>query len=196
MRLSANARLIAALAAAFALCAAPALQAQSGGLAVKGGLSYGNVSNNGALPGNVDHRTGFAIGVSATTGGAIGFGVEGMYAQRGITSANAADTRKLDYIDVPVYVRVALPLGSVAPFVYAGPQAMYEINCGTENGTCGGSGREKFTYAGVIGAGLKISGVSFEGRYVYGLKDLNMNTVSSSSNYRTRSFMLLAGIGF
>ena len=39
-------------------------------------------------------------------------------------------------------------------------------------------------------------GLSVEGRYVYGLTDLNLNTVSTSESYQTRSFLLLAGISF
>jgi hypothetical protein len=31
---------------------------------------------------------------------------------------------------------------------------------------------------------------------VYGLTNLNYSTVSNSSNYKTRSFLLLLGIGF
>jgi hypothetical protein len=36
---------------------------------------------------------------------------------------------------------------------------------------------------------------TFEGRYVYGLTDLKLNTVTSSSSYKTRSFLLLVGFG-
>ena len=188
------------LIAALAFCAAPAIAlAQGAGFGIKGGLSYGNVSNNGALPGNVAQRSGFAAGISLATGGVIGFGVEGLYAQRGVTSNVAIDSHRLDYIDVPLYLRVALPTPGISPFVYAGPQGSYELKCGTDAGNCPDTGRPKVTYAGVIGAGLrigKLAGVSVEGRYVYGLTDLKLNTVSTSTSYKTRSFMLLAGFSF
>jgi hypothetical protein len=54
-------------------------------------------------------------------------------------------------------------------------------------------------FAGVIGAGLRLSqmyGLSVEGRYIYGLTDLKLSTISSSESYQTRSFLLLAGIAF
>ena len=41
----------------------PAARAQN--LGVKGGLSYGNVSHSGLLPGNLGGRTGFAIAPGA-----------------------------------------------------------------------------------------------------------------------------------
>ncbi len=173
--------------------------AQGGGLGIKGGLSYGNISNGGAFPGAVAQRSGFAIGLSANTGGMIGFGIEGLYAQRGFDNSIAADARHLDYIDVPVYVRVAAPLGTFAPFAYAGPQASFEMNCGTDSGNCPDSGRPKMTYAGVIGAGVAfgmLHGLSIEGRYVYGLTDLKLNTISTTDSYKTRSFLLLVGLGF
>ena len=81
-----------------------------------------------------------------------------------------------------------------APFAFAGPQASFELGC--EGGDCP-SGRAKVTYAGVIGAGVKLGSMfSVQGRYVYGLTNLNYGTVNNTNNYQARSFMLLAGIGF
>ena len=178
------------------LCAAPAMaHAQFG---IKAGASYGNVSNHGVLPGTVGQRSGVAAGVSILSGGVVGFGIEALYAQRGITSSVAGDSRHLDYIDVPLYLRVAIPL-PISPFVYAGPQGSYEIKCGADGTDCPDTGRPKFTFAGVIGAGVRIPmllGITVEGRYVYGLTDLKLSTVSSSDSYQTRAFMLLAGISF
>lgn len=184
--------------AVVALCAAPLVATAQGGMGIKGGWSYGNVSNSGALPGSNGERTGFAVGVSANSGGGFGLGIEAMYAQRGVTSSLGPDSRRLDYIDVPVYLRLSLP-SPIAPFLYAGPQVSYELKCETEIGVCPNTDRPEFTYAGVIGAGLRFgspSGLSLEGRYIYGLQDLKLSTISTSESYKTRSFMLLLGIGF
>ncbi|HYV96268.1 MAG TPA: outer membrane beta-barrel protein [Gemmatimonadaceae bacterium] len=173
------------------------LAANAQGISVKGGLSYGSIpNNNGALPGTLSRHDGFAVGVGLSTGGVIGIGVEGLYAQRGFESSVAGESQKLDYVDVPAYLRVKIPIPAIAPFAYAGPQVSFEVKCDADGGTCP-SGRKKTTYAGTIGAGLKLLGaVTIEGRYVYGLTDLHLSTVSDSDNYKTRSFMLLAGIGF
>jgi hypothetical protein len=192
-------RITIAFLAAVAVVAAPAAARAQTAFGVKGGLSYGDVSNSGVLPGEVSGRSGFAVGVGATLGSPVGLGIEALYAQRGITSSVIGDSRKLNYIDVPAYLRVALPTPGLSPFVYAGPQASFELQCDADGGTCPNSGRPKTTWAGVIGAGLRFGafrGFSVDARYVYGLTDLKLSTVSTSSSYQTRSFMVLAGIGF
>ncbi len=178
------------LLACAALCAAPAIA--RGQIDMKGGLSYSRGSSAGGLPAGNGERNGFVIGVGATSGGVLGLGVEGLYAQRGTSSAH------LDYIDVPVYVRVAAP-GPVSPFAYVGPQVSFELQCGSNSDACAGSGRKKVSYSGMIGAGLKfaaLNNISIEGRYLYGLTNLSFGTVSSASSYKARALMLLAGVGF
>lgn len=188
------------IAAAFlALCAVSAARAQ--GLGVIGGLSYGSVpNNNGAYPGTLSEHNGFAVGLGAETGGVLGFGINGLYAQRGFTSTVAGGSRQLSYIDVPVYFKISIKNPVIVPFAFVGPQASFELNCDAGGGgTSCPSGRPKTTYAGVIGAGVKLpmlAGISVQGRYVYGLTDLNLTTVGNANSYQTRSFMLLAGIGF
>ena len=178
------------------LCAVPAASSAQG-FGIKGGLSYGQAPNgNGVLPGTLSGNSGFAIGVGLSTGGLLGFGVEGLYAQRGFKSSVTGNSQKLTYVDVPLYLKLTLPIPAVTPFAYAGPQGSFEMGC--DGGVCP-SGHAKTTYAGVIGAGLKfgmLGGLSLEGRYVYGVTNLNYGTVSNPVNYQPRSFMLLAGIGF
>jgi hypothetical protein len=170
---------------------------------VLGGVSFGNISNSGVLPGDLSTRTGFA------GGGYIGYrfgdvvGVEGnvLYAQRGETSdaSFATAETKLDYIDVPVLLTANIPLASIRPYAYAGPQVSFEVACHTAAGaTCDNADREKTDYAAVIGAGVRFGapvGLGLEARYVYGLKDLSFSTVSSSESYQNRTFMILARIG-
>jgi hypothetical protein len=171
-----------------------------GGFGIKAGFSYGNVSNSGVLPGALHHRSGFALGAGFASTGILGLGIEGLYAQRGVTSNTNGDSWKLDYLDVPVYVRAAIPTPGIAPFAYAGPQASFEVHCSAGGGvTCPGSGRPKVSYAAVLGAGLRLgaeSGLTVEGRYIYGLNDLKLSTVTSAQSYRTRSFLILAGFTF
>jgi len=181
-----------------ALCALPAA-ANAQGLGIIGGWSYGSVPNTNATgPGTYTANSGFAIGVGAESGGMVGLGLNALYAQRGFTSSTTGYSEKLDYIDVPLYLRVAIPNPAVVPFAFAGPQLSFEVNCDNGSGSCP-EHDHKTTYAGVGGVGVKfpmLSGFSVQGRYIYGLQDLNYGTVSNQSNYRQRSFMLLLGIGF
>jgi len=185
---------------ALVLTATPAMARAQGGFGIKGGFSYGNVSNRGLLPGQLRERTGFALGAGlGTTGTPLSFGLEGLYAQRGVVSDNGPDARKLDYVDVPAYLRVAIPLPGLAPYAFAGPQLSFEVRCRAGDAACPDTDRPKLTYAAIIGGGVRIGNAarfSIEGRYVYGLNDLKLSTVTSSESYKTRSFMILGGIGF
>ena len=187
-----------AIIAAALLCGAP-LVAQ-GGVGIKGGLSYGNVSNRGLLPGNLDTRTGFAAGLFlGSAENLLGWGVEGMYAQRGVVGDNGPDSRELDYIDVPAYLRVMIPAPGIGPYVYAGPQVSFELKCRAGGVECPDNDRPKTTYAAVLGGGVRLGAaqaLSLEGRYIYGLTDLNLNTVTDPESYKTRAFLLLLGLRF
>lgn len=180
-----------------ALIVAP-FAARAQGLDIKAGYSYGQVPNNGGvLPGTLSAHSGAAIGVGITSGGPVGWGAEAMYAERGFNSTAAGSSQRLSYVDVPVTVRISAPTPGLTPYGYIGPQASFELNCDAGGGSCP-SGRDKVTYAGVIGAGVKFGmfhGLTAEGRYVYGLSDLHLSTVTTGANYKARSFMILLGFG-
>ena len=185
-----------AVVSAALLGAASMARAQSG-LGIKAGLSYGTVSNVGVLPGDLHSRSGFAAGLGLQTGGPVGIGIEGLYAERGVSGGAPGDARELNYLDVPVYLRVGMPTPGISPFAYTGPQASFELQCRAGGMDCPATGRPTTTYAGVIGAGVRlVGGLTVEGRYVYGLSDLKLSTVTASQSYRTRSFLLLVGVGF
>jgi hypothetical protein len=100
---------------------------------------------------------------------------------------------------VPVTLRLTAAGEQVSPFAYAGPQLSIEIQCDADSTRCPDSGRKKTTFAGIIGAGLRfpaLGGLSLEGRYVYGLTDLNLSTVSTAESYKSRSLLLLLGKSF
>jgi hypothetical protein len=181
-----------------ALCSFP-VAASAQGLGILGGWAYGAVPNtNSSGAGTLHSNNGFAIGLSAQTGGMFGFGVDGLYAQRGFTSDVTGASRQLSYVDIPVYFRFAIPNHTVVPFVLAGPQVSIELNCNSNNGSCP-STDAKTTYDGVFAAGLKFpqfAHLSVQARYIYSLTDLNYTTINNQSNYHDRSFMLLLGIGF
>lgn len=190
-------RSLIALAAA-ALCVVP-MAAQAQGLGILGGWSYGqvpsaNTTGHGSLSGN----SGFALGVGAESGGPVGFGINVLYAQRGFRSNLLGNAEQLSYLDIPLYLRVAVPNPVVTPFALIGPQVSFEMNCDANGADCP-SGRDKTTFDGIAAIGVKfpmLSGLSIQARYLYALQNLDYGTVSNQSDYRQRSFMLLLGIGF
>ncbi|HEX3235574.1 MAG TPA: porin family protein [Gemmatimonadales bacterium] len=184
--------------------AMPSITLAQGEFGVKAGVSFGNISNKGVLPGDLKTRTGFTGGLYAGYRAAVlGFDVEGLYAQRGARSDESFATAetKLDFIDVPVYVKAMIPAGGIQPFVYAGPQISFEVRCRTAAGAecAANSPRKKTDYAGVVGAGLRFgsssAGLGIEGRYIYGLRNLDVSTVTSSTSYKTRTFEILVSLG-
>ena len=179
--------------------AAPASAQVEFGL--KGGASFGNISNKGLLPGNLKTRTGWAAGASlGYRAGLVGIGGEALFAKRGLKSDGTGDL-KLDYVDIPVYLKIQAPTPGISPFGYNGPQVSFEVTCKVDNVDCADGDRSKTDYAGVVGAGVKFGnegGVGFtaEARYIYGLKDLKLGTVTSSESFKTRSFLILGGVVF
>lgn len=175
-----------------------------GNLGLKVGATFGNISNKGLIPEDLDTRNGLAGGLSiGWSSGVVGFGAEALYSQRGLkSSASLAVARtRLDYIDVPAYLRVILPTPGIRPFLYAGPQASFEIRCQRANGSSceGNTDRPKRTvYAGIVGGGARLGGklgLTIEGRYVYGLTDLKLTTLTSPTSFKHRTFMILLGVG-
>jgi hypothetical protein len=190
-----------ALTVALLLGVTPVAMHAQGALALKAGLSYGDVSNRGLLPGALNVRTGFAVGASLNLAGGslLGLGVDALYAERRLDSDTAGDSREIRYIDIPLYLRAAVPLPGLAPFAYAGPQVSREVSCRAGSADCPSTSRPMTTYAAVLGGGVRLGGrgaFSLEGRYLYGLTDLKLSTVTSSASYKTRSFLLLAGFAF
>lgn len=179
--------------------------ANAQGLGLKVGGIFANVSNSGVLPNDMGSRTGFSAGLAlGTKGRMIGFGAEALYVQNGLNSATPATELKINYVSVPVYLRLGLPTPGVRPFAYVGPQFSFELGCKLGGSDCpdatfGGGERKKTTFAGVIGGGLRLGGkmgFTIEGRYIYGLTDLKYGTVSSGASYKDRDLMILAGVSF
>jgi hypothetical protein len=195
---------LAILASAPVSLAAQAEAASQTVAGVKGGATFGMLSNDEDLPADLDDRTGFAAGIyGGVRVGALLFGIDALYVQRGLKSdlaSNALPTR-LDYIDLPLYVELALPIPAVQPYIYIGPQISFEIHCETAGGgDCPDpSIRNKTDFLGVGGLGLRLGsvggfGVGVEGRYLFGFRDLNVGGVAGTEN-KTRAFLVLVSLG-
>lgn len=103
------------------LLAAPA-SAQTQFL-VKGGLNTAFFSGEDAD--GLDPRLGVVAGAGLRFQATPSLGVqaEALYSQEGAVEADGSGTYELDYLDVPILLRAALPAGRLNTFgVYAGPQ--------------------------------------------------------------------------
>ncbi len=172
---------------------------------LKGGISHGELATTAptVAPGKLNGRTGFALGLAYqdhARNSHLGFGTELLFSQRGGTSTTTGDNRRIDYVDVPVYLTVSSTSTSrsFAPYAYLGPQASFEVQCKTGVGDCPQDGRQSKVFEGVVGVGLRFPGkrdLSIEARYVRGFTDLGIGTAGSQGAYDQSGLMLMAGVG-
>jgi hypothetical protein len=181
------------------VCAVP-VAANAQGFGVLAGYSYGSApASNNISVGTLKANDGFAIGIGGESSGIFRLGFNALYSQRGYTSSTPGYSQKLGYIDVPIYVKFNIPTPLISPFILAGPQGSFQISCDAGGGAGSCPTSNKTTYAGILAIGAKfgmLGGLSLQGRYVYGLQNLDYSTVSTASNYKSRSFQLLLGLGF
>ena len=175
---------------------APAIASAQLALGIKAGASFATLQNK--LP-DWDSRTGFAAGVAFEFGaGAIGLQPEALYVQKGVnfngSPSASSHVPRLSYVEVPILLKLMVPEGPVRPMAYAGPSISFRTSCSFDGFDCT-SYTSKTDYGVVLGAGLRFGGdqgFTLEGRYEWGLKDVN--DPGAGVEQRTRTFLLLAGI--
>ncbi len=156
---------------ALALFAAPA-SAQTSFL-LKGGLNTAFFSGEDALI--YDPRLGASggAGLRFDIGPSLGVQVEALYSQEGAEQDNGAGTYKLDYLDIPILLRAALPLSRYADAgLYAGPQIGIPVRAEFAPDRGPKEDEQTRTDIGVaLGADYWSGPVGVDLRYVIGLQD-------------------------
>lgn len=181
------------LLAGCAVCMPMAASAQTT-LGIKGGLSYATLSNKSP---DFDNRTGFAAGVAIDMrSGLIGIQPEILYVQKGVTASGtpSGTSPKLDYVEVPVLLKLTLGTPGLQPMVYAGPSAGFRLSCKVLEVDCASGTVKSTDWGAVLGGGVRIGGnkgLTLEGRYSWGLKDIH--DVSAGVDQKTRTFLALVG---
>jgi hypothetical protein len=163
-------------------------------LGIKGGLSYATLSNKAP---DFETRTGFAAGIALDMrAGLIGLQPELLYVQKGVTAngSPSGSSPKLDYAEVPVLVKLTLGTPGVQPMIYAGPSVGFRLNCKVLEANCPSGTVKSTDWGAVLGGGLRFGGkkgLTIEGRYTWGLKDIH--DVGSGVDQKTRTFLALVG---
>jgi len=180
---------------------------------VRGGVDFMTLGGDDAND-DLSRRTGFMVGgfVLMDFEGVFALQPELMYIQKGSQRENdvggttITTTTKLDYIEVPVLAKLAIPTdGLVSPTVFAGPTVGININAkresegGGQTSTSDISDSVSGTDFGVaLGAGvdytLNAGTISFDVRYELGLTSVDDTDVDNS--IRNQGFMVTAGFGF
>jgi hypothetical protein len=129
--------------------------------------------DDGGLQSN---RVGAIGGVALTLplGGMLDLEIDGLYSQKGtkFDAVLAEATTKLDYIDIPVLLRVGLiPNSPTRPYIEAGPSLSIRVGCAVEAKSFGFGGSvdcseageflegqvKSYDIGGVIGGGIDIA---------------------------------------
>jgi hypothetical protein len=158
---------------------------------IKLGGSFASTTDSDLAP-DVDTRTGLAAGVGfgfRLGEGKFALNPELLYVQKGGKFGDAG-TLKIDELDVPLLLRFDVPIDVLSPYISAGPQLEFELNCETAGDDCVDS--ESFRWGGVLGLGARLGGlVTFEARYNW-----TFNEISDELSSKPRTILLLLGLDF
>lgn len=159
---------------------------------------------------DLDSRTGLLGGLQLVlpSSGPLGLEIDGLFVSKGAKGTNTGpDGLKLDYVEVPVLLRLSLAPGlPVSPHVYAGPYLGYQISC-TVQGTSAdcddvpGVSTKTVDIGGTVGGGVNVAlgGMILTGglRYSFGVSkvaDFDVGSVNESA--KNGVFAVYAGLAF
>jgi hypothetical protein len=143
-------------------------------LGLKGGASVANVNGDFAdALGSWKSTVGFCGGIflEFNFGRILTLQPEVLYTMKGADTGEGK--LKFDYIEIPVLLKVRIPIGDVHPFVFAGPAFGFTLKSALEDIEL--DRFPKNDYSAVIGGGLQL-GRSFhiDVRYTMGLQKLEI----------------------
>jgi len=179
---------------------APPAQSTVGGIGfgIKGGWLYSSFSQAGE---SLDSRSGWEAGIffGGNRSGVVGFMGELLYARKSFSEGVVAKTTDLDYLEIPLLLR--LNIGSsnknkgVIFYGLAGP--VFDVNLkAQQDGVDVSDNYEKMDIGFLAGGGLEISRIIIEARYNWGLKNLLKTNGAFSDELKNQSFALIGGIRF
>jgi hypothetical protein len=190
---------------AIAVVFSAAVRAEAQGIGVKGGVLFPDFR---AANIDLNNKTGWQAGLffGGNRPGIFGFQIEVNYLRQetdlnGLPPNNSSATIQLDYIQVPLLLRMNIGTKSKNKFaIYgiAGPSIDAKVR---ERITAGGQTTSDadvfldYNISLLFGGGVEISRIIIEGRYAVGLKVLDDND-QFAPDLKVNSFAVLAGIRF
>jgi hypothetical protein len=185
-----------------------AAQEQPAAVGVKAGMNFSNLNFEGdGETVSLDQRKGFVGGLfvvwPATS--RVALQTEALYSQKGaqMEEGSASGKIKLDYIDVPVLARFSSPVSGGTSFhVFAGPSFSFRVSAKAESkfedeeeSEDIDDDVERFDFGVVAGAGLEFGRFVIDGRYTWGLSNINKDE-TDDVKIKNRVFAVMAGIRF
>jgi hypothetical protein len=176
--------------------------ASAQGTGVIVGVNFANVKTTPDQGDVFDRRTGFAAGIffGLPLGPSLSIQPEVLYSQKGVKFKDSANDERieLDYVDVPVLARITSGGGGLA-FV-AGPSFGFKLRArGKSDGQSEDANLddfvESFDFGFVLGAGLQGRKAFLDGRYQWGLSNLN-KTAFDATEVKNRVISVMLGFRF
>lgn len=177
--------------------------AAQGGLefGFRGGVSVASASLDTQETFDKSNRTGFAGGVFLNyDAGSLGFQGAVQYTQKGVDLdfGQVVEEFSLSYVEIPVVLKLGIPLGVIKPSVFGGVGLGFKAGCDIDGVDCGDSFEDMDRF-GIAGADLAVylTGISLwvDGRYHFGLSDIS-EASDVVGDFKHRNWTLQAGIGF
>ena len=169
--------------------------AQGVGFGFKLGPSFASFTSDV----DIDRDTGWTGGIfiGGNRDGVLGWQTEINWLRRKGTATETDDDFSLDYVQVPIFLRLNLGTNSKNGFAFYGIFGpAFEVKVADEvNGVTIDDSFEGTDVGIIAGAGIEITRLIFEARYEWGLMKIN-NTFSSTEEIKSRSFTVLVGIRF
>lgn len=171
-----------------------ATPASSLSIGVKGGVALGTIETDDEL--DLEHRRGITAGLSLmkALSSSLGLGAEVLWTQRGTREVGTGVTMELDYLDVPLLVRVGSSSTNTTRFhVFTGPQAGLRLRARLEGGPTARDLKNEirpFELAWTAGVGVEMRGWTLDARYTLGLTNVDDSSAFDEFTNRTISMMI------
>ncbi len=131
--------------------------------------------------------------------------LEGYWTQKGadlVTSGTTTESFKLQYIEVPLILRVNIPLVVIKPSVYAGPAISFQTECTQEDTATGisqpcedaGKMVKSTDFSGIIGAGVGIGPITLDVQYDFSFSDI-LDDPNATQEWKNQTWTVRAAFG-
>jgi hypothetical protein len=183
------------------------VEAQNITLGAKAGVNFANVADVDDI--EVTSESDFVGGAYLRVGGERWLlQPELLFSKRSVGLSGSGETGALqqDFLEIPVLIGIRLGTGTIEPTLYAGASASFESNCSLSidgfEGECGPDEvndleTNSTLWAGIAGLSLDLDVgpviLGLDGRYNYGLTDIDAEGGDGSGKWRYFSLLVQAG---
>ncbi len=125
--------------------------------------------------------------------------LEGYWTRKGadqVESGNTVGSVQLDYIEVPLILRVNIPLVVVKPAIYAGPAISFKTSCAVEDldDSVSCDSFKSTDFSGIVGAGIGFGPITLDVQYDFSFSNI-LDEPSSPSEVKNQTWTVRAAFG-